>query len=70
MFEPALCNLKNYLGGLIEKNIKISVNNIKALFKFVVEFILLLRKYGYVHSDIKLLNIVLKDIINIEQNQN
>jgi len=46
---------------LIKNNVKLSSENLKYVFKQFINFILLLKEYGYVHNDLKVDNAMLCD---------
>jgi serine/threonine protein kinase len=50
----------------MKKNQKFSASEIKYIFKFCTEFVLLMRKNGFVHNDIKPenLTLILEDFEN------
>lgn len=58
-FKPGLISLDDLYSIRLKKKQKFSVSEIKYIFKFCIDFVLLMRKYGFVHNDIKPENLTL-----------
>lgn len=51
--------MRDLIDEKLRKNEKLCGNDLKYIFKFLVQFVLLLKEYNYVHNDIKTENLVL-----------
>jgi serine/threonine protein kinase len=58
-FKPGLISLDDLYNIRMTRNQKFSASEIKYVFKFCLEFVLLMRNYGFVHNDIKPENLTL-----------
>jgi serine/threonine protein kinase len=68
-FKPGLISLDDLYNIKMKKKEKFSPSEIKYIFKFCIEFVLLMRKHGFVHNDIKPenLTLILEDFENTEK---
>ena len=53
-FTPGMCSLRQ----LIDQGVEFTQEDIIYIFRFLVEFVMMMKKYGYVHNDLKPENIL------------